>query len=403
MPVPRPNVQRVAANPANYTPGRSRPISRITFHHIVGDGPSAVSRFLQAGSGVSSNYVIASDGTITQTVPDSDTAWADGNWESNCRSISIEHAGGHANVPYTAAMYDASERLVAWLIQTYGISDFKRHREVSSRPTACPGDLNMEGIITKARLLIEASNRPAVVAPPPPPPPPQANPIKNFERLPELRIVEFNKDTNLWGLNALKWADFKPVGSFKKGDKFEAIGIAHHILGGKYYMRSSDFGQAEVSGKAVFNVGVNLVDADPYVPPADKPAAAPAQAPAAAAPAQAPQPVKPAAAAQPAPAAPQPAVVAAPPSGGSGAAPAAPQPAVAAPAAQPAANIVPIKERKPINWGVIITDVVGLITAFTGLVSAILGFYDQAAYAVSTLAGYYFGKRSSGNPYQKKK
>ncbi len=157
--IPRP------ANPTNYDRGRIRSIDRITFHHIVGDAPGGTDHFRTAGVEVSSTYAISSNGTIYQYVQEGDTPYTDGNYDSNSRSITIEHAGGHPDVPYTEAMYKASIELVAFLIQKYGINDFQRHRDVIDKRrypggTACPGQLDVERIVSEAK---QGGNMPTLV------------------------------------------------------------------------------------------------------------------------------------------------------------------------------------------------------------------------------------------------
>lgn len=131
----------------NYESGRRNAISRITFHHIVGDAPAAIARFQTAGVQVSATYVIGSDGTLYQCVKEGDTPYTDANADSNSRAITIEHAGP----PYAEAMYKTSVGLVGDLIARYGIKDFKRHRDVSDTPTACPGQLDVERIVNEAK------------------------------------------------------------------------------------------------------------------------------------------------------------------------------------------------------------------------------------------------------------
>lgn len=142
----------------NYELGRhGYGITRITFHHIVGDAPGAISRFQTSGVQVSAHYVIGSNGQIYQMVDEANTSYCDGNYDSNLKTISIEHAGGVAGVPYTDAMYAASAKLVAYLIKKYPtIIEFKRHRDVIDKTrypggTACPGTLNVEGIVATAK------------------------------------------------------------------------------------------------------------------------------------------------------------------------------------------------------------------------------------------------------------
>jgi hypothetical protein len=142
------NIIQQPAAKGNYGVGRNRPISRITFHYIYGDAPAAINRFQTPGVEVSATYVIGSDGQIYQMVKESDTPYSDGDFTSNSMTISIEHAGGNG-VPYTDAMYKASIELVCDLINRYGITDFKRHRDIIS--TLCPGELDVERIISGAQ------------------------------------------------------------------------------------------------------------------------------------------------------------------------------------------------------------------------------------------------------------
>jgi hypothetical protein len=135
----------------NYRSGRTAAITQITFHHIVGDAAAAIARFQTPGEEVSATYVIGSDGTLYQTVREEDTPYTDGNYDSNCRSITIEHAGGHPSVPYTDAMYATSTQLVRYLLGKYDIQRLARHRDVSDQPTECPGGLDVERIIKGAQ------------------------------------------------------------------------------------------------------------------------------------------------------------------------------------------------------------------------------------------------------------
>lgn len=142
-----PPITQVTIPGSNYQDGRAAQIDQITFHHIVGDAPAAISRFKGPGVQVSSTYVISSTGQIFQCVAEKNTPYTDANFSSNSRAITIEHAGGIEGVPYTDEMYAASAKLVAWIRSRYNITRFMRHRDVSSVPTACPGALDVERII----------------------------------------------------------------------------------------------------------------------------------------------------------------------------------------------------------------------------------------------------------------
>lgn len=128
-------------------------INTIVFHHIVGDAPAAINRFKTPGEQASSTYVIGSGGEVYYVVSESRTPYTNGSWYWNRRSITIEHAGGHPNVPYTEEMYKAAEDLVRSIRKRYNIKNFKRHREISS--TICPGALDVERIVRNSNPKIE--------------------------------------------------------------------------------------------------------------------------------------------------------------------------------------------------------------------------------------------------------
>lgn len=138
------NIQQRPARIGNYSRGRQLGIDTITFHHIVGDANAALHRFQSTADGISSTYVIGSNGQVYQCVAEGDTPHTNGNWNSNSRSITIEHAGGHHAVPYTEAMYHASIELVRSIRSRHNITQVKRHRDIVG--TACPGGLDVERI-----------------------------------------------------------------------------------------------------------------------------------------------------------------------------------------------------------------------------------------------------------------
>lgn len=121
---------------------RSAPIDTIVLHTTESTAQSAIAWFgmdhTPSGGGPSSaHYVIASDGTVTQVVPDDRIAWHAGNREINGRSIGIECAG-HAADPatWTPELVASLESLCATLAAQYsvpverGIPGFVGHAEV---------------------------------------------------------------------------------------------------------------------------------------------------------------------------------------------------------------------------------------------------------------------------------
>lgn len=160
--VPKPNIRWRGAHPNNFTVGRQGVArdGRETFHHVVGTRESAVIVFNQATRGASSHFVVGGD-IIDQCVDINNTAWTDGNWESNLRSITVEHEGGQNGTgPYSNEMYERAAHLCAWLRENYGVNRYIRHRDVSLKSTACPGGLDVERIWRRSQEIIDYYNRP---------------------------------------------------------------------------------------------------------------------------------------------------------------------------------------------------------------------------------------------------
>jgi len=164
MAVTKPNiVSRIGRIPAgNHGGPRPAKPTHITDHHIVGDAQAAIGRFEQAGQEASSTFIIGSDGTIYQELDIMTIPYTDSNITSNRRAITIEHAGGHANVPYTEAMYKSSIHLHAWLKQEYGIpnANILQHKQVTlpTRPTACAGGLDTDRIKRDSDTLLQGGS-----------------------------------------------------------------------------------------------------------------------------------------------------------------------------------------------------------------------------------------------------
>lgn len=102
------------------------------------------------------------------------------------------------------------------------------------------------------------------------PPAPADKPAYSIETIPQ-RSVQLKLDTKLWDLNQRTWPGLvnSPIRAAAKGDIFTTSAIAHHVLGGSYYMQDAATAQ-----------GFNVVDCQVYTPPApSKPPSAPISAP----------------------------------------------------------------------------------------------------------------------------
>ena len=83
----------IPAYSGNYTVGRSgRKIEAITIHHMAGvlSAESCGYIWQRVDRYGSSHYGIGNDGKIAQYVDEENTAWTNSNWDSNCKSVTIE-------------------------------------------------------------------------------------------------------------------------------------------------------------------------------------------------------------------------------------------------------------------------------------------------------------------------
>jgi N-acetyl-anhydromuramyl-L-alanine amidase AmpD len=102
----------------------------IVIHDTESSYDSAVSAFQNPGDGAAAHYVMrASDGAVTQMVPDKDIAFHAGNYWFNMHSIGIEHEGFAAQGAtwYTQTQYRATADLVAYLSRRYDVPLDREH------------------------------------------------------------------------------------------------------------------------------------------------------------------------------------------------------------------------------------------------------------------------------------
>ncbi|MFF9478929.1 N-acetylmuramoyl-L-alanine amidase [Streptomyces sp. NPDC014733] len=110
-------------------PANGVKITQIVLHTTEGSYDNAIETFQKAG-GASAQYVMrASDGAVTQMVPNKDVAFGDGNYDSNLHAIQIEHEGfsAHGADWYTPVVYEKTAELVKWLAARYDVPLDRRH------------------------------------------------------------------------------------------------------------------------------------------------------------------------------------------------------------------------------------------------------------------------------------
>lgn len=101
------------------------------------------------------------------------------------------------------------------------------------------------------------------------PPPPVEAPAYRIENVPA-KGQQLKKATHLWDLNQRSWPGLvnNPVGDVAQGDTFTTSRIAHHVLGGSYFVPDG------VEGR-----GYNVVDCQDYTAPAPPSPTGPPSAP----------------------------------------------------------------------------------------------------------------------------
>lgn len=236
----------------NYSKGRDgKKIEKITIHHCAGVmSVENIGNLFNSGTRqVSAHYGIGNDGRIGQYVDESNTAWTDGNWNSNCRSVTIETSnsavGGDWKVSDRAL--NSLIKLVADIGKRNNLGTLVKGKNVTWHSmyssTVCPGPYllsKMDYIIAEANKI----NAPKEVA-------------LKIEDIPNKK-VRLKIDANLWNLNFTRYADAKSVKKFKKGDVIIVSAIAYHPIGAKYYL-------TEYSYSKKINNGFNVVDCEDYV------------------------------------------------------------------------------------------------------------------------------------------
>ncbi|MEU1281214.1 peptidoglycan-binding protein [Streptomyces sp. NPDC005805] len=122
-----PSALWVPASTANYKAGRTSAITAVVVHVTQGSYAGAISWFQNPASQVSAHYVVrSSDGQVTQTVREKDTAWHARS--GNPYSVGIEHEG-FVDQPawFTDVMYRSSAALTRAIADRYGIPKDRAH------------------------------------------------------------------------------------------------------------------------------------------------------------------------------------------------------------------------------------------------------------------------------------
>jgi N-acetyl-anhydromuramyl-L-alanine amidase AmpD len=142
----------IGAHSNNFGSRYGNKIDKIILHWIAGTLESCDSTFQDPNRKASAHYGVG-DNEIHQYVKEEDCAWHAGNLLVNRQSIGIETEGS-PTLPISEASYLTLAGLVKEIAQRYQIpmdrQHIKGHKEVSDKPTACPGTLDIDKVINLA-------------------------------------------------------------------------------------------------------------------------------------------------------------------------------------------------------------------------------------------------------------
>lgn len=152
----------VPADEGNYTKGRSgRSIEAITIHHMAGRlTAEQCGRIFQAkGRYGSSHYGVGYDGSIANYVDEEDTAWTNSNWDSNCKSVTIETSDNDNSWYVNDITLNALIKLVADIAKRRGLGTLVPGKNLTWHSmftsTDCPGDY----LRSKMQYIADEANK----------------------------------------------------------------------------------------------------------------------------------------------------------------------------------------------------------------------------------------------------
>ena len=152
----------VPADEGNYTKGRSgRNIEAITIHHMAGrlTAEQCGRIFQTKGRYGSSHYGVGYDGSIANYVDEEDIAWTNSNWDSNCKSITIEISDNDNSWYVNDITLNAVIKLVADIAERRGLGTLVPGKNLTWHSmftsTDCPGDY----LRSKMQYIADEANK----------------------------------------------------------------------------------------------------------------------------------------------------------------------------------------------------------------------------------------------------
>ena len=134
---------------SNYSNGRDgHKIRKITIHHMTGVlSAEECGNIFQGSRKASAHYGVGKNGEIGQYVDETNTAWADGNWISNCESVTIETSNSSTGGewPVSDITLNSLIKLVADIAKRNNLGKLVKGQNLTWHQmysaTACPRNL----------------------------------------------------------------------------------------------------------------------------------------------------------------------------------------------------------------------------------------------------------------------
>lgn len=155
---------RVPAHSNNYTVGRSgRKIEKIAIHHMAGilTAKQCGGIFQNGSRKASSNYGIGKDAEVGLYVDEANTSYCNSNWDSNCKSVTIETSNSSlgGDYPVSDIVLNKLIELVADIAKRNNLGKLVKgqnlvwHRMYAA--TTCPGDY----LLSKMDYIADQANK----------------------------------------------------------------------------------------------------------------------------------------------------------------------------------------------------------------------------------------------------
>lgn len=141
--------KKYMAHSNNYSTGRSgRKIEKVTVHHMAGvlTAKQCGSIFQNGNRQASSNYGIGKNGEIALFVDEANTSYADANWDSNCKSVTIECSNSKSGGDWLVSdkVLSSLIKLIADIFKRNGIKKAIKGETITWHSmysaTTCPGN-----------------------------------------------------------------------------------------------------------------------------------------------------------------------------------------------------------------------------------------------------------------------